>query len=110
MARTAAVTMATVLSVTVGLAGPAAAEPPTVPGCGGAGSALVPVTTPRVVSVGGDSFSSGEGTGGYIAGSSSSSSSSSSSFWRHQSPYAPGPLAWLYLETTNKPLVPSLTM
>lgn len=104
MARTAAVTMATVLSVTVGLAGPAAAEPPTVPGCGGAGSALVPVTTPRVVSVGGDSFSSGEGTGGYIAGS------SSSSFWRHQSPYAPGPLAWLYLETTNKPLVPSLTM
>ncbi|MFF4776602.1 hypothetical protein [Microtetraspora fusca] len=92
------------LSVTVGLAGPAAADPPTVPGCGGAGSALVPASIPRVVSGTGDSFSSGEGTGGYRG------ASDSSSHWRHQSPYAMGPLAWLYLETTNKPLVPSLTM
>ncbi|WP_432973672.1 hypothetical protein [Dactylosporangium sp. CA-233914] len=86
------------------VAPPALAAPPTVPGCGGAGSTALPASTPRVVSVVGDSFSSGEGTGAYEAGE------GYSTFWRHRSPYAPGAMAWLYLETTNRPLAPSISV
>ncbi|WP_432826242.1 hypothetical protein [Dactylosporangium sp. CA-092794] len=81
---------------------PAFAGRPVVPGCGGAGSAPVAASVPRIVAGVGDSFSSGEGTGGYQP------STVASQLWRHVSPYAPDHLAFLYLETTNKPLVPSL--
>lgn len=59
---------------------------------------LSPPTQPIVVSVVGDSAASGEGTGGYLP-----ENSGDSSLWRHVSPYAPSALAFLYLETSNKP-------
>ncbi|GIG90802.1 SGNH/GDSL hydrolase family protein [Plantactinospora endophytica] len=88
----------------LGAAPPVSAAPPTVPGCGGAGSTVLPAATPRITSVVGDSFSSGEGTGAYEPGE------GYSTFWRHRSPYAPGALAWLYLETSNRQLAPSISV
>ncbi|GLW08181.1 hypothetical protein Misp01_33110 [Microtetraspora sp. NBRC 13810] len=80
--------------------GTAASAGPNVPGCGGAAATPVPASVPRVVSVAGDGFSSGEGAGGYTPGN------GHSTFWRHQSPYAPGALAFAYLSASNRTTLP----